>query len=77
MREQNYETWVGLAQKGNVRCNRWDSFAKFMEDMGPRPSPKHVLGRLKPGKPFSPSNCKWMTRKEQCAHRRPKGTRAE
>lgn len=74
-RNPDYETWIGLKRKGNECCKRWaKSFKQFMEDMGERPSPSHVLARKKPGKPFSPSNCKWMTRSEQALCRRPRGT---
>jgi hypothetical protein len=44
-------------------CTRWsDSFESFLADMGPKPSPKHVLARLDVGKNFEPGNCQWVTR---------------
>lgn len=43
-------------------CKRWlDSFEKFLKDMGKRPSPKHLIDRIKNNKNYEPKNCKWST----------------
>ena len=42
-------------------CARWrHSFANFLADMGPRPSPRHSIDRY-PNKrgDYTPSNCRW------------------
>jgi hypothetical protein len=52
--------------KGIAVCKRWaNSFAAFYEDMGPKPTPKHTLDRIKGNKGYYKSNCRWATMKEQ------------
>lgn len=51
-------------------CDRWRSFANFLADMGPAPSPAHRLGRLNTRDHYRPGNCRWMTSQEQARLRR-------
>lgn len=52
--------------KGITVCDRWlNSFPAFLEDMGPRPTPKHSIDRIKSHLGYEPSNCRWATWEEQ------------
>lgn len=53
-----YDIWTRIKQTGKA-CKRWSSFAAFISDMGPRPSPKHTLERITPGGRWSLNNCRW------------------
>jgi hypothetical protein len=78
-----YATWMMIRQRcRNPRCQdypryggrgidvakRWDSFEKFLEDLGPRPK-GYSLVRKSPDAGFSPSTCSWRPRAEQQRHR--------
>lgn len=43
-------------------CARWrNDFPAFLEDVGPRPSPAHSLGRLDNDGNYEPGNVEWQT----------------
>jgi hypothetical protein len=47
-------------------CERWkNSFQAFVEDIPPRPSPKHHLHRKENAGSYHPENVEWMTAKER------------
>lgn len=52
-------------ERGVTVCKRWHSYAAFIADIGPRPSPQHSLERRNNNKGYSPGNCCWSTRSEQ------------
>ena len=49
-------------------CERWESFANFLADMGERPAGL-TLDRIDGTKGYSPDNCRWASKKEQTQNR--------
>ena len=60
-----YGIWHTLVQRQRASfCERWLSFQNFYNDVGPRPSPSHVMSRWNASGLYEPSNCGWTTRLE-------------
>jgi len=52
--------------RGIAVCERWrDSYSRFLEDMGRKPSAAHSLDRVRSDGNYEPGNCRWATEVEQ------------
>lgn len=57
--------------RGIVICERWQTFANFLADMGQRPSASHSIDRYPDvNGNYEPGNCRWATDLEQNNNRR-------
>ena len=66
-RAPNFHLYGG---RGITVCKRWrQSFKNFLEDMGERPGKpyEYVIDRISPSKNYTPSNCRWITRRDNSA----------
>ncbi len=67
---EKHPRWKYYGARGITVCRRWlESAASFIEDMGPRPSPRHTLDRINNDGHYEPANCRWATWQEQRANR--------
>ena len=57
-----YDSWRATARVKAGRCESWDDFWKFVDDIGERPTPTHIIQRKDSKKPFSLENCYWKER---------------
>lgn len=69
--------WKDYGGRGITVCERWQDFALFYADMGPRPSDSHSIDRTDNDRGYEPDNCRWVTAKEQAANRRARQLRSE
>lgn len=87
-----YRAWRGIHERtknvsdpdyggrGISVCAQWsgaDGFARFMEDMGRRPSAKHSIDRKDVNGNYEPANCRWATPAEQMQNQRTTRLNAE
>jgi hypothetical protein len=57
--------------RGIAVCERWrESFAAFLADVGPRPSPHHTIDRIDNARGYEPGNVRWATPTEQSRNKR-------
>lgn len=65
---KNYKYYGG---RGISVCEEWkESFIKFANDMGNKPSKEYSLERIDVNGNYEPKNCKWATVKEQSFNKR-------
>lgn len=62
----NYPNYKLYGGKGIFVCDEWrNSFDKFLEDMGKKPTLQHSIDRIDNSKGYFKDNCRWATKKEQ------------
>lgn len=67
-RSRAYSSYGG---RGIKVCDAWvNSFVRFLEDIGRRPSRGHTVERIDNDGNYEPANVKWATMKEQSRNRR-------
>jgi hypothetical protein len=69
---KNHPSYKDYGGRGIKVCERWrNSIQAFIEDMGPKPTPKHSIDRIENNLGYYPGNVQWSTMKQQANNRRP------
>jgi hypothetical protein len=67
--DPNATSYPRYGAKGVRVCSEWESFDRFIADMGERPSTKHQIDRIDSGAGYCKSNCRWVTAGENSRNR--------
>lgn len=68
-----HKQYMDYGGRGIAVCEEWrgeGGAAKFIEHIGPKPSPDLTLDRIDNDRGYEPGNVRWATRKQQAANRR-------
>lgn len=70
--DESYHSFHRYGGRGIKVCDRWlNSFQSFIDDMGYPPFEKAQLDRIDNDGNYEPSNCRWVTAKENSNNRKP------
>jgi len=68
---KNYKDYNYYGGRGVTVCDRWkNSFVKFYQDMGDKPSKDYSLDRIDVNGNYEPSNCRWADKTTQSINQR-------
>lgn len=67
--DPTHPAYHNYGARGLRYCKRWESFDNFFADMGERPL-RHTLERKNNKRGYSPSNCVWVSKKDNSRNRR-------
>lgn len=68
--DKSHQDYSNYGARGIIVVERWKDFWMFIDDMGPRPSKRHSIGRRDNDGPYSPDNCEWQTPTQQARNTR-------
>lgn len=75
---RDHKCWPNYGGRGITVCQKWDaSFEAFYQDVGPSPGKGFELDRIDNDGNYEPGNCRWVTKAENNANRRPRKDRRQ